>query len=164
MKRLDIIGHLGGDPEWRYASTGEKFAAFSVGMNGGPKENPRVDWVEVNANDKNAETIMNAFAAGTFGKGSQIWCTGRNKINVWADRTTGQPRASEVLALSIFEFLGAKKQSTPEQAATSTADTAENKNPDDTTPAMDSTAEAPTNQSENNQTNEQNSDNVPFSE
>ena len=57
MKRITLTGNLGKDPELKLDSTGTHFATFSVAINVGNKNKPKIDWVDVSCNGKLAEIV-----------------------------------------------------------------------------------------------------------
>lgn len=57
MKRLTITGNLGRDPELRINPEGNSFAAFSVAVSSGGKNNRRTDWIDVSCNGRLAEFV-----------------------------------------------------------------------------------------------------------
>ncbi len=57
MKRITLTGNLGKDPELKLDSSGLHFATFSVAVNVGNKQKPKIDWVDVSCNGKLAEIV-----------------------------------------------------------------------------------------------------------
>jgi single-strand DNA-binding protein len=47
LNRVELIGHLGRDPETRYTSTGKTVSHFPVAVNRRNAQEP--DWFQVNA-------------------------------------------------------------------------------------------------------------------
>jgi single-strand DNA-binding protein len=106
-QKLQIIGHVGRDPEMRYTPSGQPVTSFSVATNrkwtgndGQPKE--ETTWFKVSAWGKLAETC-NQYVT----KGLLIMCEGRlsSQINIWTDQT-GAARAGYDLTADTVKFLG----------------------------------------------------------
>lgn len=81
MKRLTITGNLGRDPELRDDQSGGQYAAFSVAVNVGSRQNPRTDWIEVNCNGKLAEVMAN-YAK----KGAKVLVDGFPVVNAYINK------------------------------------------------------------------------------
>ncbi|GEM_PF-165637 len=108
-QRIQIIGHVGRDPEMRYTPSGQPVTSFSVatnrkwtGSDGQQKE--ETTWFKVSAWNKLAETC-NQYVT----KGLLIMCEGRlpTQINIWTDQT-GSPRASYEMTADTVKFLGSR--------------------------------------------------------
>jgi len=106
-QKLQIIGHVGKDPEMRYTPSGQAVAKFSVatnrkwtGSDGQPKE--ETIWFNISVWSKLAETC-NQYVT----KGLLVMCEGRlpAQINIWTDQT-GVARASYDLTADTVKFLG----------------------------------------------------------
>ena len=57
MKRIMLIGNVGRDPEIRADQSGNYFAAFSLGISVGNKQQPKTDWVDIVVNGKLVDTV-----------------------------------------------------------------------------------------------------------
>ncbi len=110
-QKLQIIGHVGKDPEMRYTPAGQPVTNFSVatsrkwtGNDGQPKE--ETVWFKVTAWSKLAETC-NQYVT----KGMLIMCEGRlpAQINIWTDQT-GAPRAGYDLTADTVKFLSSRTE------------------------------------------------------
>lgn len=116
MDKVQIIGHLGQDPEMHYTPAGDAVTTFSVASNRhwndkeGNKHEQKL-WVRCSAWGKQAE-ICNQYLK----KGSRVFVEGR----LSPDKTSGSPRiwqkqdgtaaASYEIMVREIEFLSPKSQ------------------------------------------------------
>lgn len=105
MKKLMVTGHVGRDPEIRYAPDGSKFATFSFACDTYSKDD-KTEWIEVNCGEKNERNfnLINDHVK----KGIRLLLIGNNKIGVYVHPKDG-PTATETLYLSELEFQSPKK-------------------------------------------------------
>jgi single-strand DNA-binding protein len=71
LNRVQIIGHLGADPQEKVTPKGTKFAIFSVAVNsywkgGDGNTNKRTDWFNVEAWGKTGEICLNILKKGSL--------------------------------------------------------------------------------------------------
>ena len=103
-----VIGHLGDDPKMKYTQTGQAVTDFSIATtrkwksaDGENKE--KTTWFRVSAWGKTAE-LCNQYLA----KGRLVLVEGEIEASAFADKTTGQPRASLELRARNVRFLGGR--------------------------------------------------------
>jgi single-strand DNA-binding protein len=104
-----IIGNLGRDPEMRYMPDGRAVTSFTVavsrkwtGRDGTPGE--KTWWFKVTCWDKLGET-----ANQYLKKGRQVMIIGEVDIDVWADKSTNEPRGQLALTAREVKFLGSPR-------------------------------------------------------
>ncbi len=100
MLHAEIIGHLGGDPESRYTSTGTPFCSFSVASTDGTGERKKTEWVRVTAWNKTAELCQQYLV-----KGRQVYVAGRLNSRSY-DAANGEKRFSLELTADTVQFIG----------------------------------------------------------
>lgn len=83
MNQVNIIGHLGRDPEMRYTPQGKAVTSFSVAVKTGFGENAYTLWFRCAAWEKQAQ-VCNQYLK----KGSKVRVTGE----LTGDRETGNPK------------------------------------------------------------------------
>ncbi len=106
-QRLQIIGHLGRDPEMRYTPSGQPVTDFSVAtsrnwIGGDGQRREETTWFKVTVWGKQAETCNQYLS-----KGRLVMCEGRlaSQINIWTDRE-GNARAGYEMTANVVQFLG----------------------------------------------------------
>ena len=115
MKKLMVTGHVGRDPEIRYAPDGSKFATFSFACDTYSKDD-KTEWIEVNCGERNERNfnLINDHVK----KGIRLLLMGNNKIGVYVHPKDG-PTATETLYVSELEFQSSKKDSEKSQTVAS---------------------------------------------
>ena len=104
---VQLLGHLGGDPELRYLETGTALATFSVATSrrwtdAAGQEQEETEWTRVAAWGRLAE-----IAGQYLHKGSRVLLEGRLKTRSWTDAETGERRsATEVVADDLIMLDG----------------------------------------------------------
>lgn len=78
LNKVQLIGHLGRDPETRFTPSGKKVCHFSVAVNGRAEGEP--DWFQVEAWERLGEVCQEY-----LGKGSLVFVEGRLQIDRWND-------------------------------------------------------------------------------
>lgn len=101
---IQILGHLGREPEIRTSENGSAIASFSIASNS-VRRTPqgtekKTDWFRVTAVGKQAETL-----AAHARRGSRLLINGKLTFNPWKDRA-GRPQVSADLLLQDFQFVG----------------------------------------------------------
>ena len=99
--RVELLGHLGADPELRYTSAGVAVANFRVATNMvykvGDEERTETEWTPIVTWRGLAEAC-----ARHLHKGSRVFVEGRLKTRAWEDET-GQTRyRTEVQADNVI--------------------------------------------------------------
>jgi len=110
LNKVLLIGHLGGDPESRFTTSGSAVANFNIATNeswrsaeGESKE--KTEWHRVVLFGKMAET-----AAEYMKKGQLVYVEGRLQTRSWEDKDQVKRYTTEVLCDS-FTMLGRKGES-----------------------------------------------------
>jgi len=101
LNRVQLIGHLGGDPELRYTSTGSAVCNFSIATNNHWKDQHGqqqsvTSWHKIVAWEKKAEMIKSSLH-----KGSYVYIEGRLQTRAWEDRDGNKRYTTEVVATTI---------------------------------------------------------------
>jgi len=108
LNRVQLIGHLGRDPEARFTPTGKKYATFSVAVNRPYKtaegeKQQATDWFLVNAWNKLGETCLQYLK-----KGRLVFVEGRLRSDRWEDKESGEMRSLTVVVASNMQMLDRK--------------------------------------------------------
>jgi single-strand DNA-binding protein len=109
LNKVQLIGHLGADPESRFTTSGSAVANLTIATNeswrsaeGDTKE--KTEWHRVVIFGKMAET-----AAEYMKKGQLVYIEGRLQTRSWEDKDNIKRYTTEVLCDS-FTMLGRKSQ------------------------------------------------------
>ncbi len=108
VNSVELIGWLGADPEERFTSSGIAVTNFSLGTKriGSRQEDGswtyETDWIDVEAIDKLAETIVS-----NLHKGSRVRVTGSLRTDSWKDRE-GHPRKRVLVHAEDVLFLDSR--------------------------------------------------------
>jgi single-strand DNA-binding protein len=108
LNKVQIIGHLGADPELRYTSNGLAVATLNIATNerfkAGDSEEwqERTEWHRVVAWGKLAE-----IAGEYLAKGRQVYVEGRLQTRSWEDKEGLKRYTTEVVTRDII-LLGSK--------------------------------------------------------
>ena len=112
LNKVQLIGHLGSDPESRFTTSGSAVANFSVATNeswrsqdGETKE--KTEWHRVVMFGKMAET-----AAEYMKKGQLVYVEGRLQTRSWEDKDKVKRYTTEILC-DNFTMLGRKGDGGP---------------------------------------------------
>lgn len=101
LNRIQIIGHLGRDPEMRYTSQGTPVTNFTIAVSERRKDRDgnaydETEWFRVSAWDKLAE-ICNEYLA----KGRQVYVEGPLRTRKYTDRDGIERTSLEITARDI---------------------------------------------------------------
>lgn len=107
MRRTEMLGRLGRDPELRSLPSGEAVVNFSLAdsekwrdkATGDTKE--RTEWVRWVGFGRQAEII-----AQYAKRGDQLWCAGKQRTREW--EKDGVKHYSTEIRLFEFEFVGSR--------------------------------------------------------
>lgn len=105
VNKVILIGHLGADPDIRYAASGTavanlRLATSDAVMVGEGKWEERTEWHRIVAFGKLAENCGNFLS-----KGRQIYVEGRLQTRQWEDPQGNKRYTTEIVARDI-QFLG----------------------------------------------------------
>lgn len=121
FNKIQIIGHLGRDPELRYTPAGDAVCDFSVATNtrrrnksGEWEETPT--WFRVTCFRNAAENV-----AKYLKKGSTAFIDGTVSLDEWTDKD-GKTRQTLSVKANDVKFLGSKGDGESRAATASTAD------------------------------------------
>jgi single-strand DNA-binding protein len=110
VNKILLIGRLGGDPEVRYAPSGNAVANFSLATNRSYKDKDgnmqeQTDWHRIVAWTRLAE-----FAKQYLHKGMRVYIEGRIQYREWQDQNGVKRNVTDVIAndIQMLESLGAK--------------------------------------------------------
>lgn len=98
-----LAGRLTRDVQMKYLANQTAVSEFSIAVNEKRKDKERAHFIDLIAFGKNAE-LLNQH----FGKGKEIFVTGRLDYQAWDDRKTGAKRSKLGVVLESFEFVGPK--------------------------------------------------------
>ncbi|MEJ2536161.1 MAG: single-stranded DNA-binding protein [Calditrichia bacterium] len=110
VNKVLLIGRLGGDPEVRYAPSGNAVANFSMATNRSYKDKDgnqqeQTEWHRIVAWSRLAE-----FAKQYLHKGMRVYIEGRLQYREWQDQNGVKRNVTDVIAndIQMLESLGAK--------------------------------------------------------
>jgi single-strand DNA-binding protein len=110
VNKVLLIGRLGGDPEVRYAPSGNAVANFSMATNRSYKDKDgnqqeQTEWHRIVAWSRLAE-----FAKQYLHKGMKVYIEGRLQYREWQDQNGVKRNVTDVIAndIQMLESLGAK--------------------------------------------------------
>ena len=114
VNKVVLVGHLGGDPETRYAASGTAFAKFNLATNeskrGADGENQdKTEWHRIIMFGKSAE-----LAGELLKKGQLVYLEGRIQTRNWEDRDGVKRYTTEIISY-MFTMLGRKIDYTERQ-------------------------------------------------
>ena len=113
LNRVQLIGHLGKDPESRSTTTGRKVASFSLAVNrrwkSGGESKEATDWFNVDAWGKVGELGQQYLK-----KGSLVYVEGRLQTDKYEDRS-GETRYFTRVVADTLQFLDRKPAEEPVQ-------------------------------------------------
>ncbi len=130
LNRLEIIGHLGGDPEYNYTPSGKGVCNLSVAVNNGQKQpdgtwSDETMWVRVAVWNEAGERL-----AEQLHKGNLVYAEGQLEVRDYTDRD-GNPRYSIDLRFARVQNLERRQkdaddsQQAPREAVAAAASSAE---------------------------------------
>lgn len=110
LNRVQLIGHLGRDPESKFTSSGKKVCHFSIAVTQRGKSSGEIkeytDWFNIEAWERLGEVAQQYLK-----KGSLVYVEGRLKTNKYEDK--GETKYfTKVVALSL-QFLDRKPADEP---------------------------------------------------
>lgn len=107
VNKVILVGHLGKDPEMRYAASGLAIANFSLATSENRKDKEgnketKTEWHRIVAFGKLAE-----ICGEYLNKGKQIYIEGRIQTNKWEDKEGNTRYTTEIIA-NTMQMLGSK--------------------------------------------------------
>lgn len=110
LNRLEVIGHLGGDPELSYTPNGKAVCNLSIAVNNGQKQadgswSDETLWVRAAVWNEAAERV-----AEQVSKGNLVYAEGQLDIRDYTDRD-GNPRHSVELKFARVMSLERRQRS-----------------------------------------------------
>ena len=116
LNKLEIIGHLGRDPESRFTADGKQVVTFSVAATEKWQGGSHTEWFSIVAWQKLAEICIKFLK-----KGSMVFIEGTVKTREYEGRDGTKRKVTEVIAKQMI-MLGGTQNATqqPAQAASST--------------------------------------------
>jgi len=114
LNRVQLIGHLGRDPEGRFTPNGKKVTHFSVAVSQrwktGGETKEYTEWVNIEAWGRLGEVCQEYLK-----KGSLVYLEGRLKTEKYEDKEGETKYFTKVVALSL-QFLDKKEKEEPVMA------------------------------------------------
>ena len=120
LNKVQIIGHLGKEPEMRYTPSGKPVTTFSVAVSrswntlDGERHN-ETEWFNVVAWGNLAEICKQYLT-----KGQQVYIEGRLQTRRWEDKEGGKHNSVEVVANEMMMLGERRDQNNHAQAASDT--------------------------------------------
>lgn len=97
--RIILVGNLVRDPEIRYVQSGSPVTKFTIAVNRKAKQDDSVDYIDIVAWDKLAET-SNTYLR----KGASVLIEGRLSMRSYESKSGEKHKAAEVIA-SLMQML-----------------------------------------------------------
>jgi single-strand DNA-binding protein len=112
LNNLQIIGHLGRDPETRFTPSGKKVCQFSLAVNGRAEGEP--EWFQVEAWERLGEVCQEYLH-----KGSLIYAEGRLQTDKWTDDKGEHHARTKVVArhMQMLDRKAGEAEAAPEAEA-----------------------------------------------
>jgi len=108
LNKVQLIGHLGKDPDLRYTATGTAVANFSLATNERFKPADKEEWQERTEWHRIVAWGRLAEIAGEYlAKGRQVYIEGRLQTREWEDKEKIKRYSTEIVAGDII-LLGGK--------------------------------------------------------
>ena len=110
VNKVILIGHLGKDPEVRYATSGTAVCNFSMATTRTYKDKQgerkdETEWHKISAFGRTAEVCGEYLK-----KGAQVYIEGRLQTRKWQEKETGADRYSTEIIVEHLEMLGSRPQ------------------------------------------------------
>jgi single-strand DNA-binding protein len=108
LNHVELIGHLGRDPEARFTANGKKYAVFSVAVNrtwksADGEKREAADWFLVNAWGKLGEICLEYLK-----KGRLVFIDGRLRSERWEDKENGETHSRTLVVARSMQMLDRK--------------------------------------------------------
>ncbi|EFO81503.1 single-strand binding protein [Oscillochloris trichoides DG-6] len=124
LNRVDLIGHLGADPEMRFLSSGKAVCRFNIatnrisGQNEQGQRNYETEWTQIEAWEQLAEQC-NSY----LHKGRKVLISGSLRTDSWTDKESGQTRYRTYVRAREVLFLDARSDQSSTPAEVGAQDT-----------------------------------------
>ena len=142
LNKVQLIGHLGADPELRYTANGTAVATFNVATSESFRANESDEWQERTEWHRVVAWGRQAEIAGEYlSKGRQVYIEGRLQTRSWEDRDGNKRYTTEIVVRDMI-LLGGRGSSSSGDYPPHPADTYSA--PPSTEPGQTSTPVAPT--------------------
>jgi single-strand DNA-binding protein len=158
LNKVQIIGHLGADPELRYTSNGLAVATFNVATNerervsGTDEWQDRTEWHRIVAWGRQAEV-----AGEYLSKGRQVYIEGRMQTRSWEDQNGNKRYTTEIVVRDLILLGGRGEPSSQSQYPPHPAETYPSSAPTHTGTISDTDETPPV-----DEPGEGNGDDIPF--
>ena len=125
LNKVQIIGHLGKDPEMRFTPSGKAVTTFTVAVSRtwstteGERHN-ETEWFNIVAFGSLAETCKQYLA-----KGKQVYIDGRLQTRRWDDKEGTKHTTVEIVANEMI-MLGDRRDNNPQSHGASESESHEN--------------------------------------
>jgi single-strand DNA-binding protein len=124
LNKVQIIGHLGADPELRYTSNGLAVATLNIATNERFKSSDSDDWQDRTEWHRVVAWGKLAEIAGEYlSKGRQVYIEGRLQTRSWDDRDGIKRYTTEIVARDIILLGGRGDMPSQNQRPPHPADT-----------------------------------------
>lgn len=113
LNKVQLIGHLGADPEVRTTTTGQFVATFGLATNERKKKPNSDEWEDVTEwHNIVAWGRLAEIASEYLNKGKQAYIEGRLQTRSWDDQKTGVKRyTTEIVAQDLILLSGGRGES-----------------------------------------------------
>jgi len=121
LNKVQIIGHLGKEPEMRYTPAGKPVTTFTMAVSrswntGDGERHDETEWFNIVAFGKTAEICKQYLT-----KGQQVYIEGRLQTRRWEDKEGGKHNSVEVIANEMLMLGERREQSNQAQPASDAA-------------------------------------------
>lgn len=108
LNRVELLGHLGRDPEARVTANGKPYATFSIAINRTWKtveseQRQATDWFQVNAWGRLGEICLRYLKQGRL-----IFLEGRLRAEQWEDKESGTKHSRIIVIATGMQMLDRK--------------------------------------------------------
>lgn len=107
--RAELLGNLGGDPEYKQTTNGDAMVSFSIAVND-LKDRDKTHWYRCTAYRDVAERLDRMVQAGHIAKGRSLYVAGRFQPRTYEDRN-GNKQWSFDVTVDSWEFTGTGRES-----------------------------------------------------
>ena len=116
LNQVNLMGHVGKEPEMKYSANGNAVLTFSIAVNSGWGDNKRTDWIDCVMFGNRAESVSEF-----IGKGDPLFVSGSIQINDWQDKEGNKRRGFNIVVNQVellrgrTQEAGATKSKAPTQ-------------------------------------------------